>query len=299
MPPQGEGPSLPAEFVVPLKQLSGRAREIMANRMALSMNYFALADRPWLESFVLAPMLSESKESLRLWEALGKFGRVPTPDLWATLELEFYRRLSSAGLSPEARRQLAEMCVIVWVRSKQSGTLYGVKSASLRSALGLASEDVRADVAWRFWTIFSPKNKDEHEANLDWWSLVGQAFFAEVWPLEPVLQSAASANHFARVPARVGLTRHADAVSTVHPFLRPFQVWAVYSEFWLDPKSEVSAEIVRRYPEETLILLSACISENQKNQVMDLRPIIDWIANAEPSLKADVRLRRLGRLAAD
>jgi hypothetical protein len=148
MPPQGEGPSLPAEFVVPLKQLSGRAREIMANRMALSMNYFALADRPWLESFVLAPMLSESKESLRLWEALGKFGRVPTPDLWATLELEFYRRLSSAGLSPEARRQLAEMCVIVWVRSKQSGTLYGVKSASLRSALGLASEDVRADVAW-------------------------------------------------------------------------------------------------------------------------------------------------------
>src|ERR1700687_1542176 len=40
------------------------------------------------------------------------------------------------------------------------------------------------------------------------WPKFGRAFFKEIWPLEPALQSAQSVNDFAGVPSRVGVHSH-------------------------------------------------------------------------------------------
>src|SRR5262249_34882705 len=101
-------PSLPTELTAPLKQLSGRAKELLANRMAVLINYFALADRPWLDEIVIGPMKEgDEPESDRIWEAFANFGRLPLWSLWKELESSIFLRLASSRLSPQARRQLA------------------------------------------------------------------------------------------------------------------------------------------------------------------------------------------------
>ena len=96
-------PPLPTEFAEPLKSLTGRARELVANRMAVIMHYFVRADRRWLDEFVLLPMREDSPESDRLWEAYAKYSKIMPPSIWGQLQELVFRRLASARLSPEAR----------------------------------------------------------------------------------------------------------------------------------------------------------------------------------------------------
>jgi hypothetical protein len=59
----GERPALPLTFIAELKKLAGRARELIANRLAIQMKYFALADKEWLTELVIDPMKQEGSES--------------------------------------------------------------------------------------------------------------------------------------------------------------------------------------------------------------------------------------------
>jgi hypothetical protein len=301
MPAEGERPPLPSDFTVLVKRLAGRAKELLANRMAIQMNYFARADSVWLDEVVIEPMTLEGRASDRIWEAFAKYGRVPPPGIWRRLQSFVFRRLSSSRLSPEAKRHLGEMSVIIWFWTKEGNNLFGLDAANLRSALGLASGDVRAAVAWRFSTFFHSEN-DQEESNMSpagLWRKVGPDFFKEVWPLEPTLQSSATANDFARIPAHTGPAHFADAVSTVLPYLQPFEVWSTSTEFELDPKERTTNQIVETCPKETLTLLAACISEHQRHIVFDLKKILDQIVAASPDLQRDHRMRRLRKLAAD
>jgi hypothetical protein len=294
---QEERPPLPPEYVDVLRRLNGRAKEILINRMAIQMNYFVRADKRWLDEFVISPMTLEGDLSDRAWEAFGKFAPLPSSEIWPQLQGAVFRRLSSSGLSPEARRRLAEMCVVVWARSKHVESGYVLDTASLKNSLGFSNDDVRGAAAWQFSTMFrSKEGGGDDTSTSDWWRRVGKTFFKEVWPLEPTLQIAVTANDFARIPAGVGFKNFADAVATILPYLVPFEVWAVMTEFQLDPKKKGTQDIVRAYPEETLILLAVCIDEQQKHGVYDLGRILDFIVEARPKLQRDPRMRMLRKL---
>lgn len=118
IPAAGGRPAMPLTFITELKKLSGRARELVANRLAIQMNYFALADKEWLTELVIDPMKQEGSESDKIWEAFTKYSRVPPPLMWQQLQHYAFRRLSSLRLSPEAKRRLAEMNVVIWIWSK-------------------------------------------------------------------------------------------------------------------------------------------------------------------------------------
>jgi hypothetical protein len=297
-----ERPPLPSKFVSSLKQLTGRARELLANRIAIQMNYFALADRNWLDEVVVSPMTVEGRTSDRIWEGFAKYGRVPPPEIWCQLQRFVFRRLSSFQLSPEAKRHLAEMSVIVWIWSKEESSPFKFDSANFRTALGLTNDDMRGAAAWQFSAIFRSKHDKEdgeQPSATELWPRLGAAFFHEVWPLEPTLQSAATANDFARIPGNVGPRYFADAVRTVLPYLQPFEVWAVLTELQLDPQQPETDEIVRTFPEETLNLLAICISEKQQHGVYGLKKILDRIVAVRPDLQRDHRMRWLRKLALD
>lgn len=297
MPAKGERPPLPAYFAEPLKALNGRARELVANRLSVDMRYFVLADSVWLESAVLLPMTSNLPEGDRLWEAFTKYGQVPTSEIWARLEPIALRRLASDNLSPDARRRLTEMAIVVWCRSKEAGASYSISSTALRSAFGLAGDDVRAQAAWYFQGLFrGSKTKAKGETEQDEWSRLGKAFFAEVWPLEPTLQSSKSAKHFASIPGHVGGEYFVEAVDTVLPFLRPFDVWSVSLEFSFGKEESEGSQVVQAHPESALRLLAACISPRQQHRVLDLGMVLDRIVASAPTLQGDVRVRALRRL---
>src|SRR5215510_3771275 len=88
--------------------------------------------------------------------------------------------------------------VLIFIRSicLSMPRLMAIGSTAVRSALGLADDDVRAQAAWYFQSFFRG-SKGKAKANApsarDTWSLLGKAFFAEVWPLEPTLQSSKTA----------------------------------------------------------------------------------------------------------
>jgi hypothetical protein len=186
----------------------------------------------------------------------------------------------------------------VWARSKHVESGYVLDTASLKNALGFSNDDVRGAAAWQFSTMFrSKEDGGDDTSTSDWWPRLGRTFFREVWPLEPTLQIAVTANDFARIPASVGTKNFADAVATILPYLVPFEVWAVMTEFQLDPKETETQDIVRAYPEETLILLAVCIDEQQKHGVYDLGRILDFIVEARPKLQRDTRMRMLRKLA--
>jgi hypothetical protein len=296
-----ERPPLPAEFVQPLKRLTGRARELLANRIVVVIPYFFLADKIWLDDTVISVLVRDGVGSDRLWEAFAKYGEMPPRDVWSKLQHSVFRNLSSSKLSPEAKRRLAEMSIIVWVWSKDRKRNFELDSGALRSALGLANDDVRGATAWQFAHLFHSKeasNKDENSEPVDeLWPRLGSAFFQEVWPLEPALQSPATANDFARIPAGVGLKYFSEAVGVVLPYLLAFEVWAVMTEFQLDPSEPVTKAIVAAFPEDALVLLAVCINEQQGHGVYDLKVILDWIVEARPGLEQDYRMRLLRRMA--
>jgi hypothetical protein len=176
---------------------------------------------------------------------------------------------------------------------------YVLRAANLRSALSLADDNVRAAVAWQFTSIFSVKDDGKEGPPVEMrWKEVGHRFFAEVWPLEPSLQSPASANDFARIPASVGPQHFADAVSTIAPFLVPFRVWSVESEFDLQTSEDWTKEIARMHAEELVTLLSLSIGDEQGNRVFDLGSLLDQLLIFHPELQGDYRIQRLRTMAA-
>jgi hypothetical protein len=192
---------------------------------------------------------------------------------------------------------------MIWIWSKNSKSRFEVDTAKMRTAFGLANDDVRAAVAWQFSTLFRSK-ADAEKGDVEPepfrpWPKFGRAFFKEIWPLEPALQSAQSANDFARVPSRVGVEHFGEALAVLLPYLLPFEVWSVHSDFGLDPKEKITMEILKRFPAEALTLLSACLSERQQHGVFELEAVLDQITAARPELRKDNRTRALRRLVPD
>lgn len=290
---------LPEQFVGPLKHLVvGRAHELLANRLVIVIGYFYRMDSGWIERVVLRSMKRDDDAGRRLWEAFAKYARIPEPDVWRQLESLILRHLVLSLLSPDAKKRLSEMCVAVWIWSKRREAPFELKSEDFRLALELASDAVRGAVAWQFSvTIGSKKAKLEDDTVRSGWQALGRLFFQEVWPLEPNLQSATSANDFARIPGRVEVGDFGDAVNVVSPYLVPFEIWSVKTEFSLDPDKPKTREIVERFPKELVTLLSVTISDQQQHGIFDLRKLLDLLVEAHPDYQSDLRLRTLRKLA--
>lgn len=295
-----ESTSLPQEFVVPLKAvIDGRASELLANRLCILIGYFFRVERDWVERLVILPMTRQGKESERLWEAFSKYARIPQPEIWRRLESHLFKHLTSSLLSPEAKKRLAEMCLVVWVWTKRKEAEFGFRNDSFRLTLELADDSVRGAVAFQFASSvgsYDDASLVEQSGSADWIEL-GRAFFEEVWPLEPALQSPTTANDFARIPARVRIDEFGDAVSVVLPYLLPFDVWSVQTGLWLDLQKEKPKEILKRYPNEVLTLLSAVIGTQQTHGVHDLKNVLDYLIGLHPQYQSDLRLRALRRVA--
>jgi len=191
------------------------------------------------------------------------------------------------------------MNVMVWIWSKDNASHYRVDASKMRTAIVLANEDVRGAVSWQFSTLFRSKPENDATGNdaASLWSRFGRAFFSEIWPLEATLQSARSAKDFAKIPARVGPACFVDAWEAILPYLLPFEVWSVNSEFGLDPKEDATKTILSTFPSQVLTLLAACISERQQHGVFELGRILDQIQVADPELRRDGRMRDLRRSA--
>jgi hypothetical protein len=293
-----KNPIVPNDLLARLNQLHGRAKELWANRMAVSMNYFFLVDQISLKEIVIDQMLQPSEESDRLWEAFARYGQVPSSVLWDDLQAAILPRLYSLQLTPDSKRRLAEMCVITWVWSCR-GHSYTIKASHLRSALSLTNDDVRAAAAWQFSSIFRQRDdaSPDKPSAIELWEKLGRRFFAEVWPLEPALQSPSSANDFAKIPASVAPTRFADAVSVVAPFIVPFKVWSLRTEFDLNLADERTQAIIQLFSEDLLTLLSLSISDTQGHGVFDLREVLTQITVSHPVYESDFRTQRLRKIA--
>jgi hypothetical protein len=292
IPATGTKPTLPEPFTSSLKGLTGRAALLMANRMALTLNYFERADDQWLRSLVFAKMLDDGPDSDQLWEAFGKYGRVPSPKGWLVLADKLLSSVAASNLSPEAVKRLVEMAVIVWAWSKQ-GSKHKIRSSALRSALSLATDSVRAEAASQLSSFFRDRGRDQK----DTWQVIGEPFFREVWPPEPMLQSGNTDKELASIPVQAGIEHFRAALTVVEPYLKPFEVWSVQSGFNLDLQGEAAQQLVRTHPEGVLSLLASSIADEQKHRVFDLSDVLDALKVANPAIDRDARFRKLRRLA--
>jgi hypothetical protein len=129
------------------------------------------------------------------------------------------------------------------------------------------------------------------------WPRVGPLFFREIWPLEPALQSAQSANDFARIPVHVGAIHFVEALNIILPYLLPFEVWSIESAFGLDSEEDTTKYIMTHFSSEVLSLLSACLSERQQHAVYDLGTFLDQLVTEHPELRRDSRMRFLRKFS--
>jgi hypothetical protein len=152
--------------------------------------------------------------------------------------------------------------------------------------------------AWQFLQLFESKDdeatgQDKKIKFRNRWPTLGQKFFSEVWPMEPVAQSPQSANDFARIPVRVGKKYYSGAILKITPFLRPFEIWDVESAFGLRSQNQ---DLVREHPTETLALIASCVPEDQKHRILQLGRVLSLIGETNPALERDPEFRRLRRL---
>ena len=148
---------------------------------------------------------SGNGKRLLVWEAFARYGKVPPLKIVGGSFRLPYLNISIQQHYAEAKTDACLKCSHYSLDLVLQRPNFCLRAAVLGSALSLANDDVRAAAAWRFASIFFAEktNTQAGPSVQERWKEIGHRFFDQVWPLEPTLQSSASANDFARIPACV------------------------------------------------------------------------------------------------
>jgi hypothetical protein len=214
---------------------------------------------------------------------------MPTPEVWALIKPAFL------GLFPHIyqwdwgdRTAKRAHDWVVLAAAFASDEIDGITFAEARDAIRNMDDAGREHVI-RFIGQVGKGNEDG-------WNLRSLPFIQNAWPREVRFQTEAASRAWVSMLDDAG-----SAFPAVLRVVRPFLVPVRGAHHWLFGFTrEMGGDepLSLRFPLETLDMLSCIISDEPRDAPYDLSQVLDTIREADPSLVADARFRRLSDIVA-
>lgn len=232
--------------------------------------------------FDLANPLSEPA-----WNGLLWTDRLPEAEIFALLKPHFLKAFpqsSSWAWDDTPINRLNEFLVVACYWNVKSHQYISYEEA--RAALQQATEEGRAHAIWFLTTIVRDLNE---------WKKFGKPFVQKAWPRERKFQTSTSSRNFAHLAEEAG-DHFPDVVKTILPFVGPVDHpdMLIHAGTRNDDDSQ---PLAARFPEPMLALLDRIVPDISAVSPHDLRPVLDMIVAAAPTLRQDERWRQLDAIA--
>jgi hypothetical protein len=267
-----------------LLSLPGDHRRYALVMFAFYLNWFYVIAPAWTEKNLLYALANEGEDQEAFWEGFFRAARVPGDKLYLRLKPFLINlALNKHSVSRREVDVLSAILLAGWGSTyKKTGQRF-ITNDEMRKILLITDDDFRGQIIWHLDRWSSEGKKNVWRNNL-------HVFFAEVWPRQKQARSA-------RISAKLcDLTFSNEVIfplifDTILPLLTKIEE----EGFFLPHLRGAKNQIVEKYPEKTLKLLSTVLPENAAKWPYGIGDVLAKIGSGEPTLLIDSRLVELMR----
>ena len=270
------GKGFPASWttrVEELLDLPGDHRRYALVMFAFNLNWFFYIDPVWTDQNFLFVLDNEDEDQEAFWEGFFWGAKYPEDKLYRRLKpwlLKLAQQKHVVG-----RREanvLSAFLLSGWGRTYKKTVERLVTNEEMRTILLNADDDFRGQLIWHLSRWASDEKNDTWKTSLP-------VFFTEVWPRQKQAKSPSlSAKLCDLVFSNKAL--FPLVVDTILPLVTIIDETGIYFPHLRGAKDD----IVAKYPEKTLALLWAVLSENATKWPYGIDEVLTKIGEANPSL---------------
>lgn len=243
-------------------------------------------DEDWVTVALLPAIAREDDDADAFWAGFFWGAKLPQESLFIKLKPALLRLTHR---NSETRRRhteiLAGIVLAAWGRKHAGNDTQWIADEELTALLVDADDDFRAQLLWYL--------KNWIEAPDSNWSEMALRLLGQVWPKQIAVKTPRVSAALAEL-AFAQKERFPLFVQLVLPFVVPID--QDYINLPIHEHRE--DDLIDKYPEATLSLLHAVLTENVRQWPYGLSELLDRIGKADPKLLTDDRLIRLNRIRA-
>lgn len=197
----------------------GQALLIVRHRLVRHLEWFLQADRPWAETHLIAPLLSDEAGRLALWRSVAE-----RQLRRSALEEIGGEEVAKAATNPELGRRTRKGLVFSLVVDSLFAFLYkrepAVEAIRVQQVLRLVEDEIRGDAADTIVKFVRDVSRAKEIPRAVLFERAVEPFLKSIWPQERSLATPGVSWALATLPAASG-DRFAAAVEAVKRFLVP------------------------------------------------------------------------------
>jgi hypothetical protein len=269
-----------------LLSLSGNHRRYALAIFCHNLVWLFAIDPNWVVKALLPVIEGEDSDSDAFWAGFFWGAKVPQRELYLRMKPALLR-LAHKG--SDTRRKHAEILagiiLVGWGNRKDSAEVRVISDNEMTAVLLDADDDFRVQLLWHLenWTKQAESEWGEDAAIL----------LKQVWPKQIAAKTPRVSAKLAELAFAQG-----DRFPLFIDYVLPLVVPIDQDYIRLPIERTDSDLLVETYPEQTLALLDAVLTDNARQWPYGVSEILDRIAKAETQLLTDSRLIRLNRVRA-
>lgn len=287
-----KGSGVPSAIKSRLERLIGAPGEGADHAVCLvahQVEWLHNLDPNWARSTIVPWFYPGHQNSEPAWNGLLYRSKPPLPELFSLIRTYFLQVFNHAHnwkWNDQGLLVLHEFLVIgcLWHKHDEVYLTYSEVHGALQ----------QTDDSGRSHTISYLSNLIER--NHTSWREFGKRFVEEAWPRETSYKTEDTSLNLARLAGFTG-EDFPEAVQTILPLLVKIERDGWFLLRVVSRGGNNEFELPTRFPEPTLALVNRLVPDDPPEQLFDLNLNLEKIAEAKPSLRQDIRWRRLKGIA--
>jgi hypothetical protein len=241
-------------------------------------------DKDWAEKAFLPIIEREDSDSEAFWAGFFWGAKVPQDGLYLRMKVALLRL---ARRDSDTRRKHAEILAGIilagWGRKIQNGQMQAITDEEMTAVLVDADDDFRTQLIWHLenWTK-DPKSR---------WTDGATILLTQIWPKQLAAKTPRVSAKLAELAFSQG-----DLFPQYVDYVLPLVVPIDQDYINLPIRGLDKESLVEKYPERTLALLDAVLTDNARQWPYGIAEMLDRIGKADTQLLTDSRLIKLNRI---
>jgi hypothetical protein len=244
-------------------------------------------DPEWATKAFMPVMERQDSDGEALWAGFFWGAKMPQEQLFMHMKPALLRL---ARRNSDTRRRHAEilagMILAAWGTKIQNGEMRAITDAEMTAVLVDADDDFRTQLIWHLenWT----EDPESH------WADDSVILLMQIWPK----QIAAKTPRVSAKLAELAFSQQGDRFPQYVDYVLPLVMPIDQDHINLPIRGHDRHNLVEKYPERTLALLDALLTDNARQWPYGIPEFLDRIGKADRRLLTDSRLIRLNRIKA-
>jgi hypothetical protein len=267
-----------------LLSLSGDRRRHALAIFCHNLVWLFALDQQWATNAFLPVIEQQDSDSDAFWAGFFWGAKVPQEQLYVRMKPALLRLVHK---NSDTRRKHAEILAGIilagWGTKLESGETRAITDSEMTALLVEADDDFRVQLIWHLenWSKV-PKSH---------WSDDAVTLLTEVWPKQIAAKTPRVSAKLTELAFAQG-DRFPSYVDYILPLLVPID----QDYISLPTLRREQDNLVDKYPERTLALLHAVLSDNARQWPYGISEVLDRIGKADSRLLTDGRLIKLNRV---